>query len=869
MNKRKFKTDKLISLNRYFFIPVALILFFLTFYMIYEDIKSNTINEFNNEQLILAETASQGITSFFDYYESELVFFAQLKEIIDFSAETKALMASYYETNKNIFTAVTRIDTTGVILYTYPYNQSVIGQNIYYQDHIQQVIINHKPVVSDVFMSAQGFLAIAMHVPVFKNKNYVGSVSVLIPIDRLGKLHLEKIKNRKNGHAWLLSESGIEIYCPINGHTGKTILETTEHDDSTIKLLEKIKSENTGTGRITHQEVYDKDEPKVLDLYYAYYRIPLGNTYWTILISYQEKDIYTALSRFRNRLAFVFSLLFIAFSFYFYSLTKVRNLLREEAKRKEVEKILFKSEEKFRKIFDDHAAVKLLIDPDTGNIVDANKSAANYSGWSCEELMKMRIGQLDVLPDQEITKIIESILLENTFKFESKHQLKNGSIRDVEVLCSKIKIDNKHFLHAIIHDITKRKNAEVLLKENSYKIESQNKEYQQINEELNQTNKELILAKEKAEESDHLKTAFVHNISHEIRTPMNSIVGFSGLLNKPNLLEEDRQYYTSLIIQSSDQLLSIINDIVSIASIEAEQEKVQENEININSICKLINDQFFTRDTNPNVKFRLETSLADDEANIITDSTKLTQILTNLISNALKFTQEGFVNFGYTLKDNFLEFYVEDSGIGISSEMHDEIFKRFRQVETTAARTFGGSGLGLSISKAYVEMLGGTIWLSSEAGKGSVFYFTLPYNTVNAKVIPKLPINELIVEFAEPKTVLIAEDEDSNFILLEKLLADLKVNIIRAINGLEAIAVCKSNPQVDLVLMDIKMPEMDGYEATKRIKEFRPDLAIIAQTAYSSKEDKNKALGCGCSDFISKPFRKELLLSKINEQLLK
>ncbi|WP_372646172.1 cache domain-containing protein, partial [Ancylomarina sp.] len=322
MNKRKFKTTKLISLNRYFFIPIALILFFLSFYMIYEDIKSNTINEFNNEQLILAETASQGITSFFDYYESELVFFAQLKEIIDFSDETKALMANYYETNKNIFTAVTRIDATGVILYTYPYNQSVIGHNIYYQDHIQQVIVNHKPVVSDVFMSAQGFLAIALHVPVFKNKNYVGSLSVLIPIDRLGKLHLEKIKNRKNGHAWLLSESGIEIYCPINGHTGESILETTEHHGSSIEMLEKIKNDNTGTGKSTHQEVYDKDKTKVLDLYYAFYRIPLGNTYWTILISYQEKDIYIALSRLRNRLIFVFSLLFIALSYYFYSLTK-------------------------------------------------------------------------------------------------------------------------------------------------------------------------------------------------------------------------------------------------------------------------------------------------------------------------------------------------------------------------------------------------------------------------------------------------------------------------------------------------------------------------------------------------------------------
>ncbi|MCZ4694672.1 ATP-binding protein [Ancylomarina euxinus] len=844
--------------------------------MIYEDIKNNTINDFNNEQLILAETASQGITFFIDDCQSELVFLAKFKQIIDFSDESKALMTNYYETHKSIVTAITRIDTAGVILYTYPYNQSAIGQDISYQNHVQQVLVNQKPVLSDVFMSAQGFLAIALHVPVFKNETFVGSLAVLIPIDGLGKLYLGKIKNRKNGHAWLLSENGIEIYCPISGHTGESILETSEQDGSTIEMLEQIKNNNTGTGKITHQDVFDKDNTKDLDLYYAFYRIPLGNTYWTILISYQEKDIYIALSRLRNRLIFVFSLLFIALSFYFYSLTKVRNLLREEAKRKEVEKTLLKSEEKFRKIFDDHAAVKLLIDPNTGNIIDANKSAAKYYGWSCEELTKMNVGLLNGLSSQEIMKNIESVLSENKNQFEFKHQLKDGTIRDVKVLSSKIKIDNNNVLHSIIQDITKRKNAEALLKEKTDKIKSQNKEYQQINEEylqineeLNQTNQELTIAKEKAEESDHLKTAFLHNISHEIRTPMNAIVGFSGLLNDPDLLSEDRQYFTDLIIQSSDQLLSIITDIVSIASIEAGQEEVQGNEININLICKLINEQFFPRDTNPNVTFRLQTPLSDDDAIIITDSTKLTQILSNLVGNALKFTQEGFVNFGYTVKDNWLEFFVEDSGIGISSDMHAEIFKRFRQVESTSARTYGGSGLGLSISKAYVEMLGGHIWLSSEVGKGSVFYFTLPYKTVNSKSIPELPLNELNVEFIKPKTVLIAEDEDFNFILLEKFFSDIKMNIIRAINGLEAVAICKSNPQVDLILMDIKMPEMDGYEAAKRIKEFRPNLSIIAQTAYSNEADKNKAIACGCSDFISKPFKRELLLSKINEQLLK
>lgn len=258
-----------------------------------------------------------------------------------------------------------------------------------------------------------------------------------------------------------------------------------------------------------------------------------------------------------------------------------------------------------------------------------------------------------------------------------------------------------------------------------------------------------------------------------------------------------------------------------------------------------------------------------DRAYIITDATKLTQILTNLIGNSLKFTQQGFVNIGYTVIDSQLEFYIKDSGMGIASDMQEVIFNRFRQIETTDARNFGGSGLGLSISKAYVEMLGGKMWLTSELGKGSEFYFTIPYKNTSPKKLPDIPsIKGLSFEFNTTKTLLIAEDEDSNFLLLKEMLSGFGINIIRAVNGLEAVELCK-NSHIDLTLMDLKMPLMDGYEATIRIKEFKPDLSIIAQTAYSTKADRKRALACGCSDFISKPLKRELLLSKIYNQLLK
>jgi len=238
---------------------------------------------------------------------------------------------------------------------------------------------------------------------------------------------------------------------------------------------------------------------------------------------------------------------------------------------------------------------------------------------------------------------------------------------------------------------------------------------------------ELIAAKEKAEESDRLKTAFLHNVSHEIRTPMNAIIGFSALLNEPDTTGEERHQFIEIIFQSGSQLLSIINDIVDIANIESGQVKVNTMEMNLNSSLRSLDEQFSYKEKPGILSINLDTGLSDIEAFIITDSTKLIQILSNLINNAAKFTREGQIDFGYSLKDGYLEFFVRDTGIGIPPEHHKKIFERFFQVDNIISRKFGGTGLGLSICKAYVELLGGEIWVDSWPGKGTEFRFTLPF----------------------------------------------------------------------------------------------------------------------------------------------
>jgi len=344
-----------------------------------------------------------------------------------------------------------------------------------------------------------------------------------------------------------------------------------------------------------------------------------------------------------------------------------------------------------------------IIITDTNQIIEyVNPATFKLTGYSKEEVTGKTVKLFDAgIPNYTYISIIEAIRSGKEWQGELPNFKKNGEPYWTLAKISPIYNDDGIIINflAILEDITERK--ELI--------------------------SDLIKAKEKAEESDRLKTAFLHNISHEIRTPMNAIVGFSVLLNEPGLVSDKQKQYTDIIIQSSNQLLSIITDIIDIATIESGQEKVYETEIRLNTTLRLLQDQFALKAEKQNVKLNLNLSLHDDYDSIISDETKLVQILINLIGNALKFTNQGSVSFGYQIKGQELEFSVEDTGIGIPSEMHEEIFNRFSQGESTTALQFGGSGLGLSISKAYVLLLGGNMWLASEQSKGSTFYFTIPY----------------------------------------------------------------------------------------------------------------------------------------------
>ncbi|MDP2337313.1 MAG: ATP-binding protein [Bacteroidota bacterium] len=378
----------------------------------------------------------------------------------------------------------------------------------------------------------------------------------------------------------------------------------------------------------------------------------------------------------------------------------------------------------------------------------------------------------------------------------------------------------------------------------------------------------MIIAKDKAEESDKLKSAFLSNMSHEIRTPMNAIIGFSEFLLNPELSKDKLDRYVQIINASSQQLLSVINDIIDISKIEAGQFSVDLELVNIN---KLMDELFVTYKKLVDLK-KLRLTYSSDSPNkliqVKTDGNRIKQVICNLLNNAIKFTKEGEIQFGYTIHGNFIEFYVKDSGVGIAPENQSLIFQRFRQVEATNKQINEGNGLGLSISKALVEKLGGTISVNSEPGKGSSFVFTIPYEKEAAMttVTSTIPSESESYNW-DKKTILIVEDEVYNHSFIKELLSESNVSILHAWDGKQAVELVKKHPEISLVLMDLKMPVMNGYDAMKLIKQIKPNLTIVAQTAYAESDSKQKAMNSGFDNYLVKPIDRVLLMEVINGYL--
>jgi len=553
-------------------------------------------------------------------------------------------------------------------------------------------------------------------------------------------------------------------------------------------------------------------------------------------------------------------------------------IARDITERKKAETALIQSKEKYRKIFE-HAPIGIITIDKEGNPITMNQYVLDILGSPSVEATK----QINVIKFKNLKDIgfsddfIKCVNSGKVIRNEKNYTSKWDKKRYIRYILTPI-VDNKNLIQgvqAIYEDITERKQVEGKMKELNENLASQNEEFQVLNEELKENmerireiNAELEKAKEHAEESDRLKSAFLANMSHEIRTPMNGILGFASLLKEPELSGEKQQKYLGIIENSGQRMLSIINDLIDISKLEAGQVETVISKVDINKHMKYLYTFFKPEAAKKGISLSYKNSLPDSEAIILTDQEKFFAICTNLLKNAIKYTHDGSIGFGYTLstdrKPAELDFYVKDTGIGISPDKLQMIFECFVQADQSLTRNYEGAGLGLSISKAFVEMLGGKIWLESEEGVGSQFYFTIPYSVENKKTTGKKAGYEKALghQFKKLK-ILIAEDEETADLLLSIMLKDIGKEFLHTKTGYGAVEMCRDNPGIDLVLMDIKMSQMDGYEATKQIRKFNKDVIIIAQTAYALAYDREKAISAGCNNYIAKPIKKDELIEMI------
>lgn len=519
----------------------------------------------------------------------------------------------------------------------------------------------------------------------------------------------------------------------------------------------------------------------------------------------------------------------------------ITKLNESDAIRSKTEEALKKSEEKYRRMFENVQDVLYQSDTE-GKIIEISPSIYRIAGYRRDELI-----------GQPVCQLFDELRYREEFVNEISNK---GNVNDYEI---RLKTKSGNYLFTSLSAHLRFSNAGFNLGiEGLIRPIEERKEFES----------KLEKAKAKAEETDRLKTAFLHNISHEIRTPLNAILGFGALLSDPAITKDEQASYLASIQEASDQLISIIGTLLDISGAEAKTLVRHETSFNLNTTLRNLHRQFSLKASENSNTLQLNSGLSDENAEIRTDSTRLIQIISNLLVNALKFTTNGKVEFGYKAKEGELEFYVFDNGIGIPADQHSRIFESFYQVDGALSRKYEGTGLGLSISKAYVELLGGRIWLTSAPGLGSQFFFTIPFEKkTELKEEKKNNRTEITLDGVALLTILVAEDNDINFNLIKSYLSGQNVRLLKAQNGKEAMDICSSTDDIDIILLDIRMPVMDGYTAAKMIKQLRPGIPLIAQTAYA--EEKELILKSGFDDIIAKPFRKNELLKIIEEHMLR
>ncbi len=506
---------------------------------------------------------------------------------------------------------------------------------------------------------------------------------------------------------------------------------------------------------------------------------------------------------------------------------------------KKAEYALIESEARFRGIFE-HANIGIALADQQTNIIEANNEFLTMLEYDKDEIKGMSFDRFthpgDIAAELYFIQQLRKGTRES-YRIEKRYISKSNKVLwvDLSVTVWRNEAGNIDLFIGMVMDISKAK----------------------------KTAEDLVSAKERAEESDRLKSAFLANVSHEIRTPMNGILGFAELLEHPSLSIEQQHKYIEIIRKSGERMLNTVNDIIDISKIDAGQVSFERSKVDLKEDIEMLYLFFKPEAEKKGLEFRLITQLHTNNHVIETDKAKFNSIITNLVKNAIKYTDRGSIELCFSIKNDEFNFKVTDTGIGIPDARKSAIFNRFEQADIDDEYAREGSGLGLAIALSYAKIIGGEISFDSEQGVGSVFSFSMPISAV--EIVTSLAQAETVPPIqTKQMNILIAEDDDISFLHLSLLLKNMAKNILRAKNGAEAIEMAKNNLELDCIFMDVKMPVVDGYRASQQIRVFNKQIPIIAQTAYALKGEEGKALNAGCTTYISKPINKNELFAKVN-----
>ncbi|MFA7227431.1 MAG: ATP-binding protein [Melioribacteraceae bacterium] len=691
------------SFTKLIFVPVVIISFCIVLlYSAYHDVRQETVNQLNIEQMTHAHQAETGIRLFFNDYNLLLKFMARQSSVIDMTQSGKDLINIIYQGHTPEIRAITRVDETGKIIHTVPYNPKYIGIDIRHQEHIKKILSTHQEVLSDVFDAVQGFRSIAYYVPVFKNGVFKGGLAILIPFETLSKNYLSNIKIRQSGAAWTISQNGVVIYSPYSKYNNKNAFDLFEKSPSILSMLKKAANGETGSGLYTWHDPNGKSSDDE-EVFVSYYPVKVADRFWAIIVTAPEGEVISTMRVFMNKWVIIVLLLILGSSAYLYYIIKARAVLKEEIKRKKAEEALRQSEQKFKTLFQTAGDAIFLLELN-GRIIEVNNYAIQKFGYTREEFLKLTTVELNFPKNTElVASRMQQLTKAGELYFESVYQTKEGARIPVGISIRLVEYEDRKVALSIARDISIKKKEE----------------------------EELIHAKEEAEKASKLKSEFLAQMSHEIRSPLNVVVGFTQLLR-----EELREHLTDDMITSfkgidaaGKRIIRTVELILNMSELQTGTYELFRSDFDL---VKDLLENIFNEYEIAARKKGLQISIISNNSDtmINADYFSTSQIFANLIDNAIKYTHLGSVEIKVDKDANgTLTVMISDTGIGISDEYLPKLFEPFTQEEQGYSRKYEGTGLGMALVKRYCQINNINITVETKKAIGTRYILQFPNNS--------------------------------------------------------------------------------------------------------------------------------------------